>query len=152
MAPLTGTSTALPKTAPTGTTSTTAKADAKATTKHSSLFSTTNLVLGGVAATSIAAGGILGKLKGHGLIGLGIGAGVAAAAVGAALLGGASSSYRDGYCDSYGDIDCDYPGTTPSWDPNPGGWNNPGWNPGGYNDGYPTDGGWGGTPNSPGDE
>jgi hypothetical protein len=54
-----------------------------------------NLALGGLAVTSIAAGGIIGKLRGHPLIGAGIGAAVAAVALGAALLGNASESYYD---------------------------------------------------------
>ncbi|MCW2922663.1 MAG: hypothetical protein JWM98_67, partial [Thermoleophilia bacterium] len=116
MAPLSRTTVAFPAAA-----TTTTIAPAKAEVKHRSLFSTTNLVLGGTAATFITAGGIIGKMKGHGLAGLGIGAALATAAVGAALLGGASSSY---YYDPYP--------STPYYPSTPG------------------NGGWGGgTPNSP---
>jgi hypothetical protein len=61
------------------------------------LLTTRNLALGGVAATSIAAGGIIGKLRGNPLAGLGIGAAIAAVAVGAALIGNASDSYYGDY-------------------------------------------------------
>lgn len=82
------------------------------------LTSPKNLALGGLAATFLVGGGVLGALRGNPLAGLGIGAGLAAATVGAALLGNASSSQRDGYCDYYGDPDCDYPGTyTPRYEP-----------------------------------
>lgn len=61
--------------------------------RDSGLLSTRNLALGGIAATSIAAGGIIGKLQGHPLLGAGIGAAIGAVAIGAALLGSASESY-----------------------------------------------------------
>jgi hypothetical protein len=68
--------------------------------KHDSgLLSTKNLALGGIAATSRVAGGIIGKLRGNPLAGLGIGAAIASVAIGAALLGNASNSYYD---DGYG--------------------------------------------------
>lgn len=76
-----------------------------------------NVALGGIAATSLIAGTAIGAFRGSPLKGLGIGAAIAAVALGASLLGNASSSYRDGYCDSYNDIDCDYPGTR--YDPGP---------------------------------
>jgi hypothetical protein len=57
--------------------------------------STRNLALGGIATATIATGGIIGQLRGHPLLGAGIGAAVAAVAVGAALLGSASDSYSD---------------------------------------------------------
>jgi hypothetical protein len=91
-----------------------------------------HLALGGIAATSIAAGGIIGKIKGHPLIGVGIGAAVAAVAVGAALLGNASQSYYD-YPDSGG------------------GRSYPSGGSGGRRTSPGDDGGWGGGHTSPGD-
>jgi hypothetical protein len=58
---------------------------------------------------------VIGALRGSPLKGLAIGGAIAAVALGASLIGNASSSYRDGYCDSYYDPDCDYPGTGPSY-------------------------------------
>lgn len=88
------------------------------TESPSKLTSPKNLALGGLAATFLVGGGVLGAMRGNPLMGLGIGAGLAAATVGAALLGNASSSQRDGYCDYYGDPDCDYPGTyEPRYEP-----------------------------------
>ncbi len=75
------------------------------------------VALGGIAATSLVGGGIIGAIKGSPLKGLAVGGVIAAAALGAALIGNASSSHRDGYCDYYGDPDCDYPGVTPSYRP-----------------------------------
>ena len=92
-----------------------------------------NLALGGIAATSIAAGGIIGKIKGHPLIGVGIGAAVAAVALGAALLGNASESYYD------------YPDTGGGRRNYPTGGN------GGRHTSPGDDGGWGGGHTSPGD-
>jgi hypothetical protein len=66
--------------------------------QDSGLLSTRNLALGGIAATTTAAGGIIGKLSGHPLLGAGIGAAIGAVAIGAALLGSASDSY---YYDDY---------------------------------------------------
>lgn len=80
------------------------------------------IALGGIAATSIIGGGVLGALKGHPLAGIGIGAAIAATALGAALLGNASSSTRDGFCDFSGDPDCDYPYDPGGYDPNVGGY------------------------------
>jgi hypothetical protein len=76
-----------------------------------SIFSAKNIALGGLGAAALAAGGIIGKLRGHTGIGLAIGGAAAAVAVGAALVGSAGASQRDGWCDYYGDPDCDYPGT-----------------------------------------
>lgn len=106
-------------------------------TKQPSILTPKNLALGGLAATFLGGGAIVGAMKGHPLVGLGIGAGLAAATVGAALLGNASSSQRDGYCDYYGDPDCDYPGV--GYDPYPhdphypGPYDNPNYD-GGYRD------------------
>ena len=86
---------------------------AVATDSSSKLTSPKNLALGGLAATFLVGGGVVGAMRGNPLMGLGIGAGLAAATVGAALLGNASSSQRDGWCDSYSDPDCDYPGVDP---------------------------------------
>jgi hypothetical protein len=78
------------------------------------------VALGGIALTSIVGGGVAGALKGSPLKGLAIGGAVAAVALGAALLGTASASQRDGWCDYYGDPDCDYPRTRyPHHDPYP---------------------------------
>jgi hypothetical protein len=81
-----------------------------------------NLALGGIAATSLVGGGVIGAMRGNPLKGLAIGGAIAAVALGASLIGNASASYRDGYCDSYYDADCDYPGTRPRYDPYPGGY------------------------------
>jgi hypothetical protein len=70
-----------------------------------------NVALGGIAAASVIGGGVVGALRGSPLKGLAIGAGIAAAALGASLIGNASSSYRDGYCDYAYDPDCNYPNT-----------------------------------------
>ncbi|MCW2926812.1 MAG: hypothetical protein JWM86_780 [Thermoleophilia bacterium] len=104
--------------------------------KQRDIVSPKNIALGTIAAGGLAAGGIIGKIKGHPMIGLGIGAAIAATALGAALIGNASSSQRDGYCDYYGDADCDYPGVDPR--PYPGGYDpypydNPNYD-GGYTD------------------
>lgn len=90
-----------------------------------------NLTLMGVGATGLVAGGVIGALKNNPIAGVAIGGAVAAAAIGMMLLGNASSSQRDGYCDYNGDPDCDYPGVvhhphTPRFD-------NPWWD-GGYRD------------------
>jgi hypothetical protein len=69
-----------------------------------------NLALGGIAATGLIGGGVIGAMRGNPLKGLAIGGAVAAVALGAALLGNGASQ-RDGFCDYYGDPDCDYPGT-----------------------------------------
>lgn len=123
------------------------------------LSSPKNVALGGIAATSLVGGGVIGALRGNPLRGLAIGGAVAAVALGAALIGNASSSYRDGYCDSWGDPDCDYPDTRPHYphrDPYPGGGYDPGYRDrdwdGGRED-YPSGGEYypgGGT--SPGDD
>ena len=84
------------------------------------LTSPKNLALGGIAATSLVGGGVIGAMRGNPLKGLAIGGAIAAVALGASLIGNASASYRDGYCDSYYDADCDYPGTRPRYDPYPG--------------------------------
>ncbi|MCB0877757.1 MAG: hypothetical protein KDC46_02095 [Thermoleophilia bacterium] len=76
------------------------------------LTSPRNLALGGIATTSLVGGGIVGALKGSPLKGLAIGGAIAAVALGAALIGNASSSQRDGWCDYYGDPDC-YEPTVP---------------------------------------
>jgi hypothetical protein len=82
----------------------------KVGSSNQDLASPKNVALGGIAATSVIGGGVIGALKGSPLKGLAIGGAVAAVALGAALVGNASSSQRDGYCDYYGDPDCDYPG------------------------------------------
>lgn len=79
------------------------------------LTSPRNVALGGIAATGLIGGGVLGQIKGSPLKGLAIGGAIAAVALGAALVGNASASSRDGWCDSYGDPDCDYPGVGPSY-------------------------------------
>jgi len=56
------------------------------------LTSPKNVALGGIAATSLVGGGVIGALRGSPLKGLAIGGAVAAAALGAALIGNASSS------------------------------------------------------------
>lgn len=80
-----------------------------------------NVALGGIAATSVIGGGIVGAMKGNPLKGLAIGGAIAAVALGAALLGNNGASQRDGWCDYYGDPDCDYPGSggyvPPRYDP-----------------------------------
>ena len=81
------------------------------------LTSPKNIALGGIAATSLIGGGVLGAMRGNPLKGLAIGGAVAAVALGAALVGNASDSQRDGWCDYYGDPDCDYPGTTRRYPP-----------------------------------
>lgn len=73
------------------------------------------LALGGIATVGLVGGLAVGATRGHPLIGLGVGAAVAAVATGAALIGNASVSYRDGYCTEYGDPDCDYPGVSPTY-------------------------------------
>ena len=114
-----------------------------------------NVALSGLAVASIAGGTLIGALRGSPLAGLGIGAAVAAIGVGAALLGSASSSQRDGWCDSYGDPDCDYPGTTPSWRYDPPRYDPPYYEPPyyepPYND-YPDTGGYPQGPTSYGDD
>ncbi len=102
--------------------------------KKPSILTPKNLALGGLAATFLGGGALVGAMKGHPLIGLGVGGALAAATVGAALLGNASSSQRDGYCDYYGDPDCDYPGVgyDPRYPQTPG-YDNPYYD-GGYRD------------------
>src|SRR5688572_8963167 len=68
--------------------------------KPNAIFNRKNLALGGLAAVLMGGGAAIGAARGNPLLGLGIGAGIAAVGVGAALLGNASSSQRDGYCDS----------------------------------------------------
>ncbi len=82
-----------------------------ASEKSNKLTSPKNLALGGLAAAFLVGGGVVGAMRGNPLAGLGVGAALAGVTVGAALIGNASSSRRDGYCDFYGDPDCDYPGT-----------------------------------------
>lgn len=94
---------------PTSTSSTSEPAPKKA--GFAGLATPKNLALGGIAATGLIGGGILGAMRGSPLKGLAIGGAVAAVALGAALLGNNSASQRDGFCDYYGDVDCDYPGT-----------------------------------------
>jgi hypothetical protein len=105
--------------------------------KTGGLLTGRNIALGGLAATFLIGGGVIGAMRGNPLVGLGVGGALAAATVGAALIGNASSSQRDGYCDYYGDPDCDYPGV--GYDPYPhdshypGRYDNPHWD-GGYRD------------------
>lgn len=119
-----------------------------------------NVALGGIAATGLLGGGIVGAMKGSPLKGLAVGSAIAAVALGAALLGNASSSYRDGYCDSWGDPDCDYPGTGPRpHEPHYPRYDNPHYD-GGYRDDdfdggredYPDTGYYPGGGTSPGDD
>lgn len=122
------------------------------------LTSPKNVALGGIAATSVIGGGVIGAMKGSPLKGLAIGGAVAAVALGAALLGNASNSYRDGWCDSYGDPDCDYPGTGGYHDPHFPRYDDP-FHDGGYRDtdgdggreDYPDTGHYPGGGTSPGD-
>ena len=116
--------------------------------KKDDITSPKNLALGGIAATGLVGGTVIGALRGSPLKGLAIGGAIAAVALGASLIGNASASYRDGYCDSYYDPDCDYPGTGPRYYPDPDPY--PGYDPSYPRDDYPNDYPRGGT--SPGDD